>query len=134
VTWLKKDLLFQSPPISVVPQTPICFYSFSTSLSVKRIEEAQRHIEKWKKQFPLRYSQTISFLDSASVFLLRAEADLAHQRHFRGLAKSLEKAGYTAFRDHSAYQTKYWTDGNLRKMIKLCFDPNGIISPGRYGL
>lgn len=134
---IRRDALMVSPSLDIVPREPISFYSFSIRPS--EIRQAQRKISSWMRRFPFRFFQTISFLELAPVVLLRAHADPAqysvHVRQgFRELSFEVEASGYVPFRDHSGLPTKNWTDTKLKKMIKIAFDPKGIISPGRYSV
>ncbi len=137
---IARESLMSSPPLTCLAQhTPFSFYSFAVRRSAKEFLAARKFIEDLRRRYPLPFYQTISFLETTSVFLLRIHADPARQSRseakiFLEIAKAIQDAGYVLYRDHSGMPTKQLPDASLKKMIKNCFDPKSVIAPGRYGL
>ena len=140
VSSISKEKLMTAPPLEKLNDLgPMSFFSFTVRRSSRDFLTANRFIGCLRRQFPLRFFVTISFLDSSAVFLLRVHGDPARQSkttraHFREISRAIEKHGYVLYRNHSGIPTKHLPDARLKKMIKTCFDPKGVISPGRYGL
>ncbi|MGZ3722419.1 MAG: FAD-binding oxidoreductase [Bdellovibrionales bacterium] len=137
---IARENLMSSPPLQKLnTMNAMSFFSFSVRRSAGEFKAALRFIESLGQSRRMRFYKTISFLDTTGVFLLRAHADPARKPQetrdqFREISTAIQDKGYILFRDHSGMPTKDLPDARLKKMIKTCFDPKGVISPGRYGL
>jgi hypothetical protein len=124
---------------SAIPKDLISFVSFAVRRSYREMARAQKLIRSLDCPSRVQVYQTISYAEGAQIILLRLLADPAQHLsvtrvEFKRVSVRIQKSGYVLFRDHSALPTKNLPAARLNKMIKHCFDPKGIIAPGRYGL
>ena len=119
---------------------PMAFFSFSIRNSAQGLREARQFTEGLRERFDFEFFETISFFDTtAAIFLLRVQAMSAREvsktsRGFQKVSAAIEKHGYVHYRSHSGIESTWPADQKLKKSIKSCFDPKGLIAPGRYGL
>jgi FAD/FMN-containing dehydrogenase len=143
VVQIKRELLTQEASLislkSAASLKNICFFSFSVKKSSSGLREAKRLIEKIKSRYSVKIYRTLSFLDSVAILLLRVELEPHESGSQRknclgSIADEIENAGYDLYRSHSGLPIQSGGQGRLQNSLKKCFDPNQIISPGRYGL
>ena len=136
----REKLLQPLPAGAFTLLTPMAFFSFSIRNSAQGLREARQFTVALRRRFEFEFFETISFLDTASaIFLLRVQAKSAREvsktsRDFQKISTTIEKQGYILYRGHSGIEFAASADRKLKKSIKSCFDPKGLIAPGRYGL
>jgi hypothetical protein len=136
----REKLLLPLSPGAFTLRAPMAFFSFSIRNSARGLREAKQFTVGLRRRFDFEFFETISFLDTASaVFLLRVQAKSAREASktsngFRKISAAIEKNGYVLYRGHSGLDSKLSADQKIKKSIKSCFDPKGLIAPGRYGL
>lgn len=123
-----------------IASASFAFFSCSIRRTAQAFGDLHRFVAKLEKRFSMRFFVTVSFINSTStVFVIRVEADPSQdsdavRRWIQRVAASIEDHGYIPYRNHSGLRARSSEDFAVRQKIKKCFDPNGIIAPGRYGL
>ena len=130
---VERSVFVTTPSLqSVAQESPLSFFSFTVRRSALEIGRAQKMVEQLQRAFPHSIVQTISFLGDSCQFLLLARG--LSKTQLQRVLKTLHGRGYQTYRNHSSLPAKDLPNADLKKMIKNCFDPKGVISPGRYGL